>query len=631
MNKKVNHIDKIMGADDGAIFMASTLGVFVILSLFSLYLLRFIINENRDMGHYIMDIKARNLALSGMERGLQQYRSTRSPATIQGTFNTGNYNITYDTLRNESQSNLPYTNYVCMKSRATIDNVERNVRLYLSSFPEAFCMSFYGNNEGSTTFSPAQGSITGPIFFRGDISTTIVNPTNTKYTSTGNGGILLSSSPPFPSLSTTDYEALLNSINYSHSGSSYNNFALSFDRVNDYVKINNTNDINLGTHTQRTIEAWFKVDNKDLSAKQVIYEEGAHIRGLNIYIYSGSLYLGGWNEPNNESNWEGTWLSTAGIQNNTWYHVALTLNGGNSVSNNALKGYLNGVEFGSGTGSKLWAHSGDITIGRNGGTKFLQGGDNTSVGEYFGGDIDEIRIWNIARSQAQLSAMKDTVLSGNESGLVAYLNLQENSGSTANDQTSENNDGTIYGATWTYGPFVYTYNGQTINLSQYSDSTFRFNGDLTLTNSTVTGTGYFAVKGNLTIGSSTSFNSKITVVSSGNISISSSQLGANIRKPVIVYCKGTCTFSNSSTFYGLLISKGSSLSISGSTINGAILNYSQTFQLNNSTNIVGSVVSDYSIQFQDSNSTITKGGLPPFFGVNTGLVPMVVPGTYLEY
>ncbi len=292
---------------------------------------------------------------------------------------------------------------------------------------------------------------------------------------------------------------------------------------------------------------------------------------------------------------------------------------------------MNGVEFGSGSGSKLWAHSGDITIGRNGGTKFLQGGDNTSVGEYFGGDIDEIRIWNIARSQAQLSAMKDTVLSGNESGLVAYLNLQENSGSTANDQTSENNDGTIYGATWTYGPFVYTYNGQTINLSQYSDSTFRFNGDLTLTNSTVTGTGYFAVKGNLTIGSSTSFNSKITVVSSGNISISSSQLGANIRKPVIVYCKGTCTFSNSSTFYGLLISKGSSLSISGSTINGAILNYSQTFQLNNSTNIVGSVVSDYSIQFQDSNSTITKGGLPPFFGVNTGLVPMVVPGTYLEY
>ena len=92
--------------------------------------------------------------------------------------------------------------------------------------------------------------------------------------------------------------------------------------------------------------------------------------------------MGGWNEP--ESRWNpGTWLSTNLIQSNTWHHVALTLNGGNSVSNNAFKGYIDGIQFGSGKGSKLWSHGGDISIGRNRDTKFHSGDFNSA--RYFSG------------------------------------------------------------------------------------------------------------------------------------------------------------------------------------------------------------------------------------------------------
>ena len=47
----------------------------------------------------------------------------------------------------------------------------------------------------------------------------------------------------------------------------------------------------LSHHTNKTIEAWFKVDNKNVSShKQTIYEQGGTVRGLNIYIF-GERYM----------------------------------------------------------------------------------------------------------------------------------------------------------------------------------------------------------------------------------------------------------------------------------------------------------------------------------------------------
>jgi len=37
------------------------------------------------------------------------------------------------------------------------------------------------------------------------------------------------------------------------------------------------------------------------------------------------------------------------------------------------------------------------------------------------------------------------------------------------------------------------------------------------------------------------------------------------------------------------------------------------------------------VDFQGGSASITKGNMPTFLGLNIGLDPIVVPGSYLEY
>ena len=67
---------------------------------------------------------------------------------------------------------------------------------------------------------------------------------------------------------------------------------------------------------------------------------------------------------------------------------------------------------------------------------------------YFNGNIDEFSIWSDALTQAEIQAYTSTSLSGSETGLVGYWNFNAGSGTTLTDQTSNSNNGTINGATW---------------------------------------------------------------------------------------------------------------------------------------------------------------------------------------
>jgi len=623
--------------ESGVILMASTMGVFILLSLFAFYLARFSVIETRTGGYHTQDIKVRNLAMTGIERGLQTYKASRNTSNITGNFNNGTYTVKFDSQNDESGSSLSKTHYLTLKSRGKIDDVERNIRFLISSLPEAFCFSFYGSNSSGQTFTETNGSISGDMFYNGNVQSNSGANSGVTYTSTGTGGTLLSSPPTFPEIDISQYEALLASA--SSAAGDYTNHALDFNGSNQYIKINNSSDINTGSHnhTQKTIEAWFRVDNKDITTrKQTIYEQGGTVRGLNIYVYGGSLYVGGWNEPNGESDWDpGTWLSTSNIQSNTWHHVALTLNGGNDVTNNAFKGYLDGTQFGSGQGSKLWNHGGDVSIARNRDTKFHTGDYNSE--KYFGGLIDEVRLWNTTRTQAQISEHKDAILEGDESGLTAYYDFQEGTGSVANDgQTQSNNDGSIKNnPSWTSGPILSDMNNSsfantTISLGGYANDQLLAGGNITISNSTINGPGYIVADGNITISSNTTVNGNIFIICSGNITVSGSQLGTGLSNAVIVYSKGNASYDNS-TVYGLVVSKGSALGLNGTDVQGAILNYGSSFYLAGDSDINGSVVSKYSVDLQGNSASITRGNIPEFAGSDIGLDPFVLPGSFLEY
>ena len=129
---------------------------------------------------------------------------------------------------------------------------------------------------------------------------------------------------------------------------------------------------------------------------------------------------------------QGVWhdaVSSVSIPTNQWSHIAGTFDG------TTVRIFVNGVQ----TGSK--AYAGTINVSnatfKIGGASALLGGQN------FNGLIDEVAIWNTARSAADIAATASKCYSGNESGLVAYYKFETGTGTTAFDQTANGLNGTF--------------------------------------------------------------------------------------------------------------------------------------------------------------------------------------------
>lgn len=125
----------------------------------------------------------------------------------------------------------------------------------------------------------------------------------------------------------------------------------------------------------------------------------------------------------------GTLQVSVDLKTGQWYHLAGTFDG------NVVSVYLNGVKLKSEPMSgQLTIDSAAIVIGR--------GDPEFSSGEYFDGMLDEIRVWNVARSPAEIQAALNKPLTGKERGLVAYWNFDDG---TAKDLSGHNNSGRLQG------------------------------------------------------------------------------------------------------------------------------------------------------------------------------------------
>lgn len=63
------------------------------------------------------------------------------------------------------------------------------------------------------------------------------------------------------------------------------------------------------------------------------------------------------------------------------------------------------------------------------------------------GLIDDVRVWNTARTQQEIQDNMNKELNGDEDGLLLYYKMNEGAGTTLTDYAG-NNNGTINGATW---------------------------------------------------------------------------------------------------------------------------------------------------------------------------------------
>jgi hypothetical protein len=125
-----------------------------------------------------------------------------------------------------------------------------------------------------------------------------------------------------------------------------------FDRAgNNFLDIADNDDMNTpsGAQTQRTIIVAFR-PSTNVTDRQVIYEEGGGVRGLNIYLEGGILYIGGWNDANDDAGattpWSYTTVNTP-ITANTPYFAILQFDFDDVAGTGEVRGSVNGVDLGA--------------------------------------------------------------------------------------------------------------------------------------------------------------------------------------------------------------------------------------------------------------------------------------------
>ena len=69
----------IKRSNSGFILLGTALAIFLILSLFSIFLLRIIVNENMVAGFNLLDIRARNLSQSGLDMAWNYLKQMAHP------------------------------------------------------------------------------------------------------------------------------------------------------------------------------------------------------------------------------------------------------------------------------------------------------------------------------------------------------------------------------------------------------------------------------------------------------------------------------------------------------------------------------------------------------------------------
>ncbi|MEJ2051955.1 MAG: LamG domain-containing protein, partial [Calditrichota bacterium] len=124
---------------------------------------------------------------------------------------------------------------------------------------------------------------------------------------------------------------------------------------------------------------------------------------------------------------------------NQWVHIAVTRN----AADTTYRFYINGLAGGVGTYTSEQAPTGGTSAAAILGGLFSSSGSGTTpLGYFLVGKMDEVRIWNTVRTQAQIRANLCRKLTGSETGLQGYWRLDESSGTLASDLTG-NNGGTL--------------------------------------------------------------------------------------------------------------------------------------------------------------------------------------------
>jgi len=204
---------------------------------------------------------------------------------------------------------------------------------------------------------------------------------------------------------------------------SYEGYALKFDGVNDKVDLGNW--FNYQTFT---IEMLVKPSFTQNKYADIIDNNHSDYRSFVI-------------QQNESKTNEYVWGSCDGAKSNgcfnlkadDWSHIAITRDGTNYIS----KVYINGglIETRTGSGNIAYDFSENFMLAAH---------NNINYFRYWGGEMDELRIWNIVRTAGEIYDNADKIIK-THTNLVAYYKMTDGSGTVLSDNSGNRHNGTLIG------------------------------------------------------------------------------------------------------------------------------------------------------------------------------------------
>ena len=216
---------------------------------------------------------------------------------------------------------------------------------------------------------------------------------------------------------------------------------LNFDGYNDFVRTNNDAELQL---TTGTLEAWVKTTNNP-SFRGIVVKQIA----FGLFVIDGFFGTYDWVAMN-------TLLTSSFIGDQTWHHVAMTFQSGVSMG---TKLYVDGILKMTTTFSVNAPAGHDITIGT---------GNTNGDAQFFQGAMDEVRVWNVVRTQSEIQGAMNSELVGNETGLVAYYKFNQGTAGGNNTGLTALTDATSFGNNGTFNNFALTGNSSNFELASSS-------------------------------------------------------------------------------------------------------------------------------------------------------------------
>ncbi len=250
---------------------------------------------------------------------------------------------------------------------------------------------------------------------------------------------------------------LLSLIGLAIGSKAQNQYALDFDGSDDKVVIQNSALLNFNSTTNFTIEAWIKLDGNQANNTVIIGKAstGSSWQGYQLSLYDNRLSAS-INTGNTLIGVSNGLIGVTYLNDDIWHHVALVVSRTDTVCRLFVDGSL-----------EVSIKHDSIRNNINNTASLFIGADRSET-LFFNGIIDELRIWNTARTASEIYSQKNTEISASTTGLIANYRFNTSSGGTLSDVTSNAFNGSLENFALTGSSSNWVYSGAF--LSYYSQS-----------------------------------------------------------------------------------------------------------------------------------------------------------------